>query len=109
VGRIVIVAYRPKPGKDKELLALTREHHGILAAQDLVTAGTPVIARASDGTIVEVFEWKSADAINQAHENPAVQGLWARYAALCDYVPLSQLPETTKLFAEFDSTDEPGN
>ena len=29
--------------------------------------------RAADGTIVEVFEWRSAEAIQQAHNNPAVR------------------------------------
>ncbi len=34
---IVIVAYRPKPGKDADLLQLTREHVPLLRAEGLVT------------------------------------------------------------------------
>jgi len=105
MGHVVIVAYRPKPGKDEALLTLTRDHHGILEAEGLVTQRQPVIARAKDGTVVEVFEWRSADAVAQAHSNPAVQALWERYAAVCDYVPLAQLPESNDLFAGFESAD----
>jgi len=42
------------------------------------------VMRAGDGTIVEGFEWRSAEAIAQAHNNPAVQALWAEFGAACD-------------------------
>ncbi len=59
--------------------------------------------RARDGTIVEVFEWASADAIARAHSNPAVGALWAEFGAVCDYVPLATLAEAGQMFAEFDA------
>ena len=61
--------------------------------------------RSVDGTIVEVFEWKSLDAIAAAHSNVAVQALWTEFGAACDYVPLTSLPEVHQMFAEFDSVD----
>jgi quinol monooxygenase YgiN len=105
MGRIVIVAYRPKSGKEDALLELTREHHPILLEQNLVTKRKPIIARASDGTIVEVFEWTSKDAMDNAHSNAAVLDLWDRYAKVCDYVKLPDLAESDQLFAEFASVD----
>jgi hypothetical protein len=51
---------------------------------------------------VEVFEWRSAEAITRAHTTPAVQALWAEFGAACDYRPLSGLPECQQLFAEFE-------
>lgn len=59
------------------------------------------MAEAADGTIVEVFEWSSPEAIERAHGSPAVQRLWARYAELCDYVPIGSVPEASQLFSEF--------
>lgn len=61
------------------------------------------VMRAADGSIVEVFEWRSAEAIQQAHSNPAIQALWAEFGAACDYTPLSKLAETHQMFAEFDA------
>ncbi|MBV8068146.1 MAG: hypothetical protein JO113_09215 [Candidatus Eremiobacteraeota bacterium] len=104
MGRIVIAAYRPKPGKGEELVALTREHYPILREQGLVTKRRPMIGRAADGTIVEAFEWE-AGAIERAHSNPAVLELWKRYEAVCEYVPLAALGESANLFAEFEAVN----
>lgn len=100
-GRIVIVAYQPKPGFENELDALTRNHYAILKEADLVSDRIPVIMKSQDGTVVEVFEWKSLDAIERAHSHPTILKLWEDYARVCNYVPVGQLPETDKLFSEF--------
>ena len=57
MGRIVIAAYRPKPGKEGELKALMATHLSTLRSQDLVTERESVMMEAADGTILEVFEW----------------------------------------------------
>ena len=101
MGRIVIVAYRPKPGKEKELHELTKTHHSTLRQIDLVTERVPTIMVARDGTVIEVFEWVSPEAIQSAHKHPAVLKMWGDYAAVCDYVPLNQLEEAGSMFADF--------
>ena len=103
MGRIVIVAYRPKQGQQAALESLMRRHHARLLAHGLVTDRAPTLMRAADGTIVEVFEWMSAAAIAAAHDNEAIERMWGEYAAVCDYVPLAQLPEAQAPFAEFES------
>jgi quinol monooxygenase YgiN len=100
--RAVIVAYTPKPGQEDALLAVVRRHRHVLRAEGLVTDRAPFILRAASGAVLEVFEWRSADAIRAAHGNPAVQALWAEFAAACDYTPLAGLPEAQQLFAEFE-------
>ncbi len=105
MGRIVIVAYKPKPGKAAALKELTKSHHPRLKAEGLVTDREPTIMEAADETIIEVFEWQSADAIRQAHANPVVHQLWTEYAEVCDYVNLNSLTETANMFAEFNAID----
>ena len=61
--------------------------------------------RAADGTIIEVFEWKSKEAIATAHQNLTVQAMWQRYTLACEYVSLSSLDECKNLFAGFDPID----
>ena len=78
-GIIVIVAYRPKPGKDKELLELVRSRVPTLRKENLVTNRVPTILRARDGTIIEVSEWKSQEAIDAAHKNPKVLSMWNKF------------------------------
>lgn len=101
-GVIVVVAYRPKPGKEQELLELVRERVPTLRKQGLVTDRVPTIMRSRDGTIVEVSEWKSREAIDAAHKNPNVLAMWEKFGAVCDCVPLNTLPEAADMFAGFE-------
>jgi len=55
-GVIVIVAYKPKPDKETELLELVRQRVPFLRGEGLVTDRIPTIMRCRDGTIVEVSE-----------------------------------------------------
>ena len=105
MAKFVIVAYRPRPGKEKELLRLTREHLPILRSQGLATYKPSYVMKSADGTIIEVFEWISAEAIAAAHQNPVWQAMCGRYSEVCDYVSLENLIESKNMFAEFDSVD----
>jgi quinol monooxygenase YgiN len=105
MGRFVIVAYTPKAGKEQELLAAVKKHLQVLQVEELVTDRPAYVMRAGDGSIVEVFEWRSAEAVQKAHSNPAVHALWAEFGAACDYTPLTKLAEAQQMFAEFDAVE----
>ncbi|WP_121202130.1 hypothetical protein [Mucilaginibacter gracilis] len=100
-ANLVIVAYKPKPGKSQELKTLVTNHVPNLDKLGLVTQRQPIIVETADGTIIEVFEWLSADAIQQAHSNPGVHEIWTAFAEVCDYVPLNTLAEAADVFATF--------
>lgn len=103
MGRSVIVVYTPKPGMSAALQDVVAKHLGVLRAEALVTDRPAYVMRAANGSIIEVFEWRSAEAIHQAHGNPAVQALWSDFGAVCDYTPLAKLEEAQQMFAEFES------
>jgi quinol monooxygenase YgiN len=105
-GIVVIVAYRPKAGKEAELLEVVRARVPALRKEGLVTDRAPVIMRAKDGTIIEVSEWKSQQAIEEAHKNPRVLALWDKFFAVCDCVPLNTLAEAETMFAGFEPIAE---
>ena len=105
-GVCVIVAYRPKPGKDDEVLALVRSRVPSLRKEDLVTDREPAIMRSRDGTIIEVSEWKSREAIDAAHKNPNVLAMWNKFFAVCDCVPLNTLAEAQEMFAGFEPIED---
>lgn len=106
-GIVVIVAYRPKPGHEAELLELVRGRVPALRKEGLVTDRVPVIMRAKDGTIIEVSEWKSQEAIEAAHRNPRVLAMWDKFFAVCDCVPLNTVPESETMFAGFQPIPTP--
>jgi len=103
MGRVVIAAFKPKPAMQQQLLAVVEKHWRILQAQSLVTDRPRYAMQSADGTVVEVFEWRSPEAIEQAHHNPAVLALWAEFEAACDYVPVCALPESQHPFSEFQA------
>ena len=103
MGRFVIAAYKSKPGREEQLLAAVRKHHGILRAENLVSNKAPHVMRAGDGTIVEVFEWASSEAIERAHASAVVKALWAEFDAACEFVPIARLAEAQHIFSEFES------
>ena len=103
MGRIVIVAMRPKPGQADALAALVAAHLPLLRAEGLATERPSTVMQATDGTVVEVFEWVSRAAIEAAHENAAVQKMWEAFYAVCDFVPLDTLTEASDLFSEFEA------
>ena len=105
-GVIVIVAYRPKAGKEKDLLDLVRNRVPTLRKEGLVTDRTPTMMRATDGTIIEVSEWKSQAAIDDAHKNPKVLAFWNEMFAVCECVPLKTLREAEQMFAGFEPLEE---
>lgn len=105
-GICVIVAYRPKPGKEAALLALVRARVPTLREEGLVTERAPAIMRAKDGTLIEVSEWKSRAAIEAAHQNPNVLAMWNKFFVLCGCVPLNTLAEAAEMFAGFEPMEE---
>ena len=101
MGRVAIVCYRPKSGQHEALRALVVNHVATLRSIGLVTERHSIAMEAKDGTFVEVFEWRSAEAIEAAHKHPVVLKMWEEFGGVCDYVPVSQVTEASQLFSEF--------
>jgi hypothetical protein len=102
MGSISVACYRPRPGSEEALLDLVRNHMPPLRAEGLVTDRKPIVMRAADGTVIEVFEWVSREAIEGAHKNPVVLDLWKKFEAVCWYETPSNLAEFQNMFAHFE-------
>lgn len=100
MGILVVVGYKPKVGKEKEVEVLVKSHYDRLKRIDLVSERIPIIGQAKDGTFVEIFEWNSKQAIDEAHQHPEVQKMWGEFSEVCDYLPVGTLEEMHQLFSE---------
>ena len=105
MGRFVITSFRPKPGQQQALLAVIARHWQLLQVEQLVSTRPRYAMQAADGTVLEVFEWRSEQAVAAAHQHPGVQALWAEFDSVCSYIPLSAVPEAQQPFAEFTPLD----
>ena len=99
--RIVLVGYKPLDGKGAELKELSKSHWNNLHELGLVTDRKPILMETENGTVIEVFGWKSKKAMEEAHSNPKVLEMWQEYSKVCEYVPIGTIKETGKLFSEF--------
>ena len=102
MGSISVACYKPKPGCEDALLELVRSHLPPLRAEGLVAERPSIVMRTADGTIVEIFEWISQEAIAGAHKNLIVLDLWKRFEAVCSYEIPSNLVEFQNMFGHFE-------
>jgi hypothetical protein len=104
VSDMMVVGYRPKFDHEDVFLELLKDHVPFLQRLGLATDRPALAMRSKGGEFIEIFEWKPG-ALEQAHGNPAVTAMWAQFSAVCDFVPLHDLPETRDLFAQFTPID----
>ena len=108
-GAIVFAAYTPKPGREADLVALIADHLPLLQRLGLATDRPALLLRSrSSGTHIEIFEWVSDAAAQEAHDIPEIMALWARFAEVADFTPLASLPEIARPFPHFDIVELPG-
>ena len=105
LGQFVIVVYHPRAGKEDQLIEMVRAHVPMLRLEGLATTRPSQVMRSSDGTILEIFEWMSAEATEAAHTNVAVQAMWGRFGAVCEFGRLGDLEESKHLFPHFEPID----
>lgn len=98
----MFAAYRPHAGKDAALLKAIRDHMPVLRKLELITDRAPIVVRAKDGSIIEVFEWVSDEAMRMAHEHPEVATVWEGIGAVADIQTLGGLPEAGDRFPHFE-------
>ena len=99
--QIVFAVYRPHAGKSDALKKLIKEHLPTLRKLELITSRPDVLVQAKDGAFIEVFEWVSDEAAENAHEHPAVARIWEAMGQVCDFGALDSLAESKKPFSHF--------
>jgi hypothetical protein len=89
------------------LLEAVAMHYPVLRKLELITDRAPVVARAGDGSIVEVFEWVSEEAAQKAHEHPEIAAVWESMGKVGDVAALSSLAEVRHPFPHFEPVELP--
>lgn len=92
----MLVTYRPKKGKEKEMLLMLEKHWPALDKVGLVTKEPAKIWRATDKrtgeiSFVEMFQWKDAEASGIAHQTPEVMAIWEPMGPILEELKLSSV------------------
>jgi quinol monooxygenase YgiN len=98
---ITMAMYQPHVGKEEQLNDVLKKHIKTLEAENLITSRQPIRAVASDGTVIEIFEWKSEQAKDAAHESPVVMKVWNEIMEIAEIKSLSSLEESKHSFPNF--------
>ena len=98
---IVFAIYKPHKNKENELKELISKHVPILKSNNLITDRKPILVQSNNGIYIEIFEWKSNDAVEEAHENPEVKKLWDEMEKVCDFTNLESIEEVREYFPQF--------
>jgi hypothetical protein len=100
---VVIGVYHARPGREAETEALLRRHVPTLRRLGLATDRLGIVLRTpTEAVFLELFEWSTADAVDRAHGEAAVQEIWEALESAAEFVSLSHLPQSDKLFPLFE-------
>lgn len=102
---VVFALYQPHEGKDAELRQLIAEHIPTLRRLELITQRPAILAKSTNGTYIEVFEWRSAESAGQAHQHPEVAKVWEAMGEIADLPTLDSLEEARARFPHFEPVD----
>lgn len=99
--RIVIALYKPKKGRAKALMKTVARHLPALRKARLVTRRPGILMQAKDGTLLEIFEWRSERHTRIAHTHPVIRPLWERVGRDAAIMTLGKLKEAKDMFPHF--------
>jgi len=102
-GCVVVCCYRPRAGRQAELLELLKDHVPTLRMLGFASGHPRTLMTAADGTVVEIFQWDSDEAARKAQEHPEVREIWERIGALAEFVPIGSVAEASRPFSPFTS------
>ncbi len=106
MGVISMAVYRPRPGRDDELRALIRERPSIMRRLGYLTDREHLVLQAADGTLIELSEWISSDAIDRAHGDREVLAIWDRFDEVCEYLAPAAVGGMDAPFPIFEPQDD---
>lgn len=98
---VFMALYRPKAGKENELKEILKVHIPTLREEGLITNRELLTLQAEDGTIIEIAEWMSNEAIEKAHQSAKVMSVWNKISSVAELTSLSSLAESQAPFPNF--------
>lgn len=103
--KIVIAAYRSKPGMESRLAGHIAEKRKFMTEAGYYTSRPAIVMRSEkdESLIIEIIEWESLEAIERAHKDDRVHSIWAGFDELCKEVGcrLDSFPEAGISFPHF--------
>ncbi|MDQ7995231.1 MAG: hypothetical protein AAGC76_05185 [Luteibacter sp.] len=101
--RMLIVSYKPLPGKRQELLDLLAHHHRAARAQGRLSAELPWLGEGVNGDIVFIVSLDGVASLESIWEDELLQDIEAAIAGVARMVPLRSVVEADAAFVDLAS------
>jgi hypothetical protein len=98
--------YRPRPGRETEVLAHLRDEVAMLRARGHITARPAAICRSARGEYLVVAEWATERSVDDAHADDVILEVWRRKELLVEYLAPCELGGSDVPFASFDVLED---
>jgi hypothetical protein len=103
MSRIGFVLYRPRKGKEDELVKMIQTHFPFLRREGFITDRKVVGMRTKDGSVMVVFEWMNVESIEVAALHSGVQDIWMQVSKISDFDKPGSIGELHDMFPDFEA------
>jgi len=105
MSRIGIVLYRPRKGKDEDLVKMIKDHFPFLRKEGFITERKTLAMKTKDGSIMVLFEWTSPESIVKAEAHLGVQEIWMQVSKISDFDKPASVKEMQEIFPDFEAIE----
>jgi hypothetical protein len=98
---IALILYSPRKGRKQELIEMLQHNIPVMRKLGLVTDREQILAGTKDGSIIQIFEWKSQDSQEQAMAHPVVQEMWLKAGNISEFQKPAAVAEFNEVFSMF--------
>jgi hypothetical protein len=103
--RILIVSYRPAPGKFDTVVSLLQDQHRRARALGVAYAQPPLLARSAAGELTYVASFADGHDVDRCWEDSEFQDLDARLAAVAEMIPARALHEASASYMDMEAVE----
>jgi hypothetical protein len=100
-----MIVYKPYKGKAHELLPAVKASYLDLRKGGYVTLQPPKLMKASEGSVILVFEWVDKPMMALAQAAPVIQEHWMALSKICEFEKAMNLIEFQQPFSEFETIE----
>jgi hypothetical protein len=101
MSKIALIVYKPRQDHTQDLIDSLLQNIPVMRKLGLVTYREQIVAKAKDGSIVQIFEWVEDDSQEQAMAHPVVQEMWINVSKISDFqkpMAVAEFQETLSMF-----------
>lgn len=105
-SRLSFSAYRPRPGREDEVLPHLRDEVATLRSRGHITSRPAPICLTARGEYLVIAEWATETAVDDAHADEVILDVWRRKEELVEYIAPCDLDRSAVPFVSYDVLED---